>query len=74
MAKVLTGTIRQGQIQLDQPVDMPDNCRVQVTVEVLPAAQRSFMEAFEEFVRYADEHPVDSGGVRYTRDQLFECR
>jgi hypothetical protein len=71
---VITGTIQQGQLHLDQPVDLPDNCREQVTIEVLPAAQRSFMEAFEEFVRYANDHPIDSGGLRYTRDQLHERR
>jgi len=72
LAITVTGTIRQGQLHLDHRVNLPDNCRVQITVEVLPAAPQSFMEAFEEFVRYMDEHPVNSGGLRYTRDELHE--
>ena len=74
MTTAVTGTIQQGRIQLDQPIGLPDNCRVQVMVQPLTSTPQSTLQAFEEFVKFADEHPVDSGGVRYTRDQLHERR
>jgi hypothetical protein len=73
MDSFVTGTVQQGAIHLDQPLTLPDNSRVQVIIQPLPETTQAWMEKFEEFVKYCEEHPVYAG-VRYTREQLHERR
>ena len=67
-----TGTVVAGVLQLDQRLDLPDNSRVRVAVEPLEEWRARFqtgLSAWKEFCRRA---PVNSGGRRYTRDELHE--
>ena len=73
MDSFVTGTVQQGAIHLDQPLPLPDNCRVQVTVQPLPETTQAWMEKFNAFLKYRAEHPIYAG-VRYTREQLHERR
>jgi len=74
MDSSITGTVQQGAIHLDRPLSLPDNSRVQVIVQPLPETTQAWMEKFNAFLKYCDEHPVNSGGLRYTREQLHERR
>ncbi len=67
-----TGTLIDGVVQLDQPVNLPNNSRVNVSVEPMsigPAEARAAFEAFKQRIR---QRPIHSGGRRFTRDELHE--
>jgi hypothetical protein len=71
MMTVLNGIVKDGTIQLDEPLDLPEDSRIRVTVEPVPNVEdrRAAYEALKQLMR---EHPIDSGGLHFTRDELYE--
>jgi hypothetical protein len=73
-----TGTVIDGQLQLDHPLTLPNESRVAVTVQ--PAAdipadwQERFSKGLEAMQKLKAEHPIGSGGLRLTREELHERR
>lgn len=77
-------TLVNGQLRLDQPLDLPDQTRFEVILqteeippEEIPQAQPTEAErkeAWMRFIQWIEEHPVDSGGHHFTRDELHERR
>ena len=67
-----TGTIVDGSIQLDQPIDLPDQSRVTVRTDLLEHDPKLAQEALESFLQRTRVRPVYSDGVRLTRDQLHK--
>lgn len=66
MTTQTTGIVIDGALQLDHPLTLPDRSRVEVTVRPLTEAPQG---SIEPFLKFAAAHPVDSGGLRYTRDE-----
>ena len=73
MVTKLAATVIDGALLLDEPLRLPDQSRVTVVIESASATAGS-RGAFESFKKYSDEHPVDSEGHRFTRDELHERR
>lgn len=71
MVTRLSATVIDGALVLEEPLQLPDQCRVTVTIQV-PESAANCHAAFKAFRKYSDEHPVDSGGRRFTRDELHE--
>ena len=69
-----TGTIIAGVLELDQHIDLPDNSRVRVSVETLEERRAKFQAGLKAWKQYCRDHPINSGGRRYTRDELHERR
>jgi hypothetical protein len=67
-----TGTIVAGVVQLDGRIDLPDNSRVRVAVEPLEEWRTRFQTGLKAWKQLRQERPVNSGGSRYTRDELHE--
>ncbi len=71
----LTATVVGGMLKPDQPLPLPDQARVKLTLEPLdewsPERARAAWEAMQARLR---ERPIHGGGVRYTRDELHERR
>jgi hypothetical protein len=67
-----TGTIVGGALQLDERIDLPDNSRVRVAVEPLGDSRTRFQAGLQAWWRLCRQCPVNSGGRRYTRDELHE--
>ncbi|GEM_PF-1519728 len=91
MKRTLTATVVNGGLQMDEPLDLPDHSRVEVTIEaestrtsepavpegaadsgVVTADRQKRRDAFERFRKLTEEHPFNSGGVRFTREELNE--
>jgi hypothetical protein len=70
----MTGTVVGGVLQLDGRLALPDRSRVRVRIEPIPgdAEPTDDESAFELFKKLTEEHPIDSGGLRYSRDELHE--
>ena len=75
MTTQMTATVVNGMLKPDQALALPEKARVRLTIEPFeewsPEAARAAWEALQARLK---EHPIDSGGVRYTRDELHERR
>jgi hypothetical protein len=67
-----TGTIFAGVLQLDGRIDLPDKSRVRVAVEPLEEWRTRFQTGLKAWKQLCQDRPVNSGGRRYTRDELHE--
>jgi len=75
MTTQVTATVVDGVFKPDQPLPLPNQTRVKLTVEPIedwsPAKAIAAWEALTARLR---ERPIHGGGVRYTRDELHERR
>ncbi len=67
-----TGTIVGGVLQLDERIDLPDNSRVRVAVKPLEEWRARLQTGVKAWKQLCQRCPVNSGGRRYTRDELHE--
>lgn len=69
-------TVVNGTLQLDTPMDLPEQSRVKVTVSPLTddATQARRIKAFAEFRASVNEVNFKSDGERLTREQMHERR
>lgn len=74
MKSVTTGTLVDGVIQLDELVELPNHSRVSVSIAPLAHRPEKAKAALESFLKRADERAFNSGGKRFTRDELHERR
>ena len=72
MSTQITGTIIGGRLELDEPIALPDQSRVNVVISPRSEECAPRIEAFERWRKHIQEHPVDSGGMRFTREELHE--
>lgn len=69
-----TATVLAGEIKLDDPIDLPDRSRVTVLIEPSSVETASWQEAMTRLEELCRDHPVSSGGQRFSRDELHERR
>jgi hypothetical protein len=74
MTQTLTGTVVEGGLQLDQPITLPNQTKVNVTVSSVGAAKADALAAWESLQARLTARPIHGGGKRYTRDELHERR
>lgn len=78
METTIDATVVDGALQLDEPVSLPDQSRVRVTVAEQPLPHESEvarrLEVLKKFRAWSDAHPIFSDGERLTRDQLHDRR
>ena len=67
-----TGILIDRVVQLDEPVNLPNHCRVSVSLEPLAHDPEKAKAALQSFLKRADERAFDSDGIRFTRDELHE--
>lgn len=76
MLAQFTATVVDGGLELDHPVELPNNTRVSVTVKsvsVTPSntGQKTGWSAWKRRIK---ERPVHAGGLHFSRDELHERR
>jgi hypothetical protein len=69
-----TATVIDGGLELDQRLHLPDQSRVLVAIEPLEDWRDRYSAGLKSWKEFCDQHPVHSGGRRYTRDELHERR
>ena len=72
MKREIIGTVIAGGVKLDQPVDLPENCRVRVAIESLSERRTRLQSGLESWQEVCQQHPIHSGGRHFTRDELHE--
>ena len=74
MTTTRTATVVNGTLQLDEPLELPEQSRVTlvVTPQEDAATRQRRREAMQKFFALADEVHFVSDGEKFTRDQLHE--
>lgn len=72
MTTQTTGTVVDGALRLDEPLDLPNETRVRVAIIPEESDRGRRKQLWKEFLEYMNQHPVDSGGRRFTRDELHD--
>ena len=65
------GTVVDGMLELDEPVSLPPNTRVTITVEPVSEPDQR-QAAWERFQRRVRDYPLHLGGRGWTREDLHE--
>ena len=77
----IEATVVSGRLMLDRRVDLPNESRVSVTIRELPPAvegaeaedlRRERQAVFKEWLCRNKEQPINSGGWKFNRDELYE--
>ena len=66
------GTVIDGAIHLDQPLNLANESRVHVTVVPVDDSEQRWDQALAALARLKREQPIGSGGLKFTREQLHE--
>lgn len=66
-----TATVKDGQLELDEPLNLPDQSRVEVTVELREDWRARYQAGMERLRTLIREQPIHAG-IRFTRDELHE--
>lgn len=74
MTFVTTGIVVNGNLQLREPLELPNDTPVSVTIVPQEIADRDRISAWERTQKRLAERPIHGGGKRYTRDELHERR
>jgi len=69
-----TAIVRDGVLHPDAPLELPDETRVRVTIEPVVMDQESRLAALKRLQQLIKDRPINSGGLRYTREELHERR
>ena len=72
MQSNFSGIVIDGSVQLDQRVELADQCRVHVTITPFEEPQGCWAQALAALDQLKTTNPIRSGGLRFTRDQLHE--
>lgn len=67
----LIGTVLGGALKLDQPLSLPDQSRVRVTIQTI-VSNEGWRRALDSLHRLRRDRPIYSVGQRFTRDDLHE--
>jgi hypothetical protein len=67
-----TGIIVGGVLKLDERIDLPDNSRVRVAIEPVSDWRARYKAGLKAWNQLCGQHPVHSGGRRFTRNELHE--
>lgn len=74
MIENLTATVVEEGLQLDAPLELPEESRVRVIVEPLLKTNEKWGAALQGLRDLQQNRPFGSGENRYTRDELHERR
>jgi hypothetical protein len=68
-----SATVNQGQLILDEPLPLPNDSRVQVTVEADEDWRARYRAGLDELLRLNRERPIKAG-IRFSREELYDRR
>jgi len=74
MAQVIFATVENGVLKPDREIGLSPGTKVRITLEPCDQVFADARRACDELDALCDEFPVDSQGLRLTRDQLHERR
>ena len=75
MTTQVTATVVNGMLKPDEALPLADQARVKLTIEPIDEwSQEKALAAWKALQARLKAYPIDSGGMRYTRDELHERR
>ena len=68
-----SASVNAGKLVLDEALPLPDETRVQVTVEFTEDWRERLQTGLKKFIEVIEQNPIEVG-VKFTREQLYERR
>jgi hypothetical protein len=72
MTTETTATVVDGALKLDEPLDLPNETRVRVKLEYADNRRQARQEALKRLFERLKQHPINSGGMHFTRDEIYD--
>lgn len=72
MINSFSGTIYSGAVQLDEQVDLADQCRVLVTIVPIDQNRDCWQRALAELDQLRRSNPLQANGLQFSREQLHD--
>ncbi len=75
MTTQVMATVVDGELKLDKPLELPNASRVKIVVEIEETAEtrrERFRRGVEEMDKLIRERPINSGGLHFKRDELYD--
>ena len=72
MTITLTGTVVNGAIQFDEPLNLPNHTCVTIQTQPLEDWRERMQRGLDGWRKFRDENPTGSHGERFSREQLYE--
>lgn len=70
--KNTTGTLIDGSVKLDEVVDLPNNIRVNVSIQPIVNDPHKAIAAWDRLQKRLVNQPFNSEGIKFTRDELHD--
>jgi len=74
MSQVMLATVENGVLKPDREIGLSSGTKVRLTLELCDDTLAQATQACDELDQLCDQSPVDSRGIKLTRDQLHERR
>jgi len=75
MTTQIEATVTNGVLKPDQPLALPEQTRVRLTIEPMEAwSPEKARAAWEAIQARLKERPIHGGGMHFSRDELHERR
>jgi hypothetical protein len=74
MTTHVSATLIDGMLKPDEAIALPDQTRVQLTIEPIAERPTTAAEAWEALKARLRERPINGAGLHFTRDELHERR
>lgn len=71
MLEIRSATVIDGHIRLDEPLELPNDSRIQVSVHPLTSAFDP-IDAWNSIKERLRLRPIKTDGKKFTRDELYE--
>lgn len=72
MVTAIQATYEHGVLRPDDPLTLPEGSRVHLVIQPMADPKQAWEDRFAEFQKFLKEHPISSGGRKFTRDELYD--
>jgi len=72
MKQFVSATFERGVLVPHEDLELPEGARVHILVTPYSNGEVNDLDSLMDLDQLCDQYPIDSGGIRLTRDQLHE--
>ena len=73
-ASSISAVVQGGMFRPDQPTEFPEGTRVTLVVQRSPSQESTFAERFARFEQLRASSPINLGGEKFRREELYDRR
>ena len=71
-SSLISAVVEGGKFRPDEPTELPEGTRVTLVVQPSPPQEMTFAEKFARFEELRRRSPINLGGEKFRRDELYD--